>query len=75
MCMRHKHRSPIPKLEGCLIGAMEMVEAGIPPSKAVTIGVSPEEVPGVEMLLGVTLEQLDRMSFPRMRALFSALNQ
>lgn len=57
-------------LEPFLIGALDMVQAGMRPSDAVSIGASDEEAEGLAHFLGVgSLHELDRMSPDGLREL------
>lgn len=47
-----------------LIGALDMIEAGMKPSDAVVCGAEPHEIEGLPKILGVrSLRALNRMSF------------
>ncbi len=51
-------------LEQFLMGALDMIDAGIPPSKAVSCGASREQIDGIARLLKVgSLRELDRWDY------------
>ncbi len=72
--MKHRRdaKGYITAPEEFLLGALDMVEAGVPPSKAVALGASGIEVADIQRLLGVPhLRMLDALPYDQLRRLLA----
>jgi len=62
-------KTDIPALETFLIGSLELFEAGVPPSQAVSYGATDNDLPGIAHILGIpSIQALDEMSYDDVRA-------